>query len=109
MCKNARETTRRSPPSLIDALFTCIVRLDGLRLDHTRRVAFLPAFRLSRNGSRHVAGTQPESRAQRRQRRNQYGDDDLNDLLLRHRLPPFVSRADAEHRTPVRTLSRGKR
>ena len=63
---------------------TRIIRLDSLRLDDHGRVGFLPVLGLGGDGSCHVARTQLESRSQRRQCRNQHGDDNLNDLLLCH-------------------------
>ena len=73
-------------PSLIETFLRRIVRLDSLRLNDHGRVGFLPVLTLRGDRSCHVARTQPESRSQRRQRCNQHGDDNLNDLLLCHRL-----------------------
>ena len=61
-----------------------IVGLDRFGLDDHGRVGFLPVLGLGGDRSGDVARTQPESRSQRRQCRNQHGDDNLNDLLLCH-------------------------
>ena len=61
-----------------------VIRLDGLRLNDHGRVGFLPVLAFGGDRPCHIARTQPESRSQRRQCRNQHGDDNLNDLLLTH-------------------------
>ena len=63
---------------------TRIVGLDGLRLNHYTRVGFLLVLDFGGDRPCRMARTQSESRSQRRQCRNQHGDDNLNDLLLCH-------------------------
>ena len=64
--------------------FTSIVRFDGLRLDDHTRVTLLQVLTLGRYGSRYVTARQSERGAQCRQRCDQHGDDDLDNLLLAH-------------------------
>ena len=65
-------------------MFLCIVTLYGARLDDDARVAFLVVLTLVRDRTYHVAARQSERSAQRRQGRNQRGDDDLDNLLPGH-------------------------
>ena len=71
-------------PSLINAFLARIVRLDSLRLNDHGRVGFLPVLGLGGDRSCHVARTQSERCSQRRQRCDQYGNDDFDDLLFGH-------------------------
>ena len=64
--------------------FTSIVTFDGFRLDNDTRVASLVVLTLGRHRSGHVTTRQPERSAQCRQRSDQHGDDDLDNLLLTH-------------------------
>ncbi len=91
----------------LQSLLRSIVGLDGLRLNDHAGVAFLPCLTSGGDGSRHIARTQSERCSQSRQGGDKHGDDDFHNLLLTHRLPPFVSLAT--HRTPDRTPSRGTR
>ena len=81
----------RSGASLCLQFLRRIVLFNRLRHDGTGRVASLVVLALRGDGPRHVAGTQSERRTQRRQRRYQHGDDDLNNLLPCHTLPPSVN------------------
>ena len=61
-----------------------IVTLGGLSLDHDGSVTFLIELRPVRDGPDDVTGTQSESCSEGGQCRNQYGDDDFDDLLFGH-------------------------
>ena len=65
-------------------MFLPTVRLRGLGHDGGRGVAVLDVTRTRTHHPRRGATLQSESCTQCRQCRNQYGDDDLQNLLLSH-------------------------
>ena len=65
-------------------VFLATVRLRGLGHDGGRGVAALDIRRTRTHHPRCCATLQSESCTQRCQCRNQYGDDDLDNLLFRH-------------------------
>lgn len=70
-------------------MFLAAVGLRGLGDDGGRRVAVMHVTRTRTHHPRCRTTLQPESGSQCRQRRNQYGDDDLDNLCSSHNFKIF--------------------
>ena len=70
-------------------MFLATIGLRGLGHDGGRGVAVLHIARSRADHPRRRATLQAQACTQRRQRRNQYRDDEFDDLLLAHHSPPF--------------------
>ena len=85
----------RYGPLRADCRTRSVVRLRNACLDHHRRVAALVELGFVADGPHHIARTQPECRSQRRQCRDEHGDDDFDDLLFGHSFFSFGARRDS--------------